>query len=154
MFFPDRGAAYAEARRVLRPGGLFLFNVWDRIEDNEFADVVTDALVRLFPAGPPRFLARTPHGYHDKSVIAADIARAGFAAAPRIVTLAARSPAKSPREPAVAYCHGTPLRNEIEARDAARLDEATDVAAAALAARFGTGVIDGRISAHVVAVEC
>src|SRR6187200_2396043 len=41
MFFPDRSAAYAEARRVLRPGGAFLFNAWDRIEANEFADVVT-----------------------------------------------------------------------------------------------------------------
>jgi len=40
MFFPDRGAAYAETRRVLKPGGAFLFNAWDRIEDNEFAEVI------------------------------------------------------------------------------------------------------------------
>ena len=153
MFFPDRAKAFAGMRRVLRPGGLLLFNAWDRIEDNEFADVVTASLVALFPADPPRFLARTPHGYHDKAAIASDVARGGFAAAPRIDTLAARSPAKSPREPAVAYCHGTPLRNEIEARDAKRLDEATDAATAALAARFGQGAIDGRIQAHVVAVE-
>ena len=31
MFFPDRVAGYADARRVLRPGGRFVFNVWDRI---------------------------------------------------------------------------------------------------------------------------
>jgi hypothetical protein len=55
--------------------------------------------------------------------------------------------------PAVAYCQGTPLRNEIEARDASRLAEATDVAAAALARRFGTGAVDGKIQAHVVVVE-
>jgi SAM-dependent methyltransferase len=153
MFFPDRASAYAEARRVLRPDGLFLFSAWDRIEDNEFADVVTDALARLFPGDPPRFLARTPHGYHDTRTIAGDVARGGFDKAARIATIAARSPAASPREPALAYCHGTPLRNEIEARDAARLDEATRVAEAALARRFGTGAIDGRIQAHVVAVE-
>src|SRR6185312_17238409 len=41
MFFPDRARAFAETRRVLKPGGAFLFNVWDRIVDNEFADVVT-----------------------------------------------------------------------------------------------------------------
>src|SRR5690349_4854553 len=34
MFFPDKVHGYAEARRVLRPGGLFAFNVWDRIETN------------------------------------------------------------------------------------------------------------------------
>src|SRR6185369_2662198 len=38
MFFPDKAHAFAEARRVLKPGGTFLFNAWDRIEDNEFAD--------------------------------------------------------------------------------------------------------------------
>jgi ubiquinone/menaquinone biosynthesis C-methylase UbiE len=30
MFFPDRISGYREAKRVLKPGGYFLFNVWDR----------------------------------------------------------------------------------------------------------------------------
>ena len=41
MFFPDKARAFAEARRVLRSGGQFIFNVWDRIEHNDFADTVT-----------------------------------------------------------------------------------------------------------------
>lgn len=60
MFFPDRIAGYGEARRVLRPGGHFAFSVWDRIEENVFADEVTAAVATLFPDDPPRFLARTP----------------------------------------------------------------------------------------------
>ena len=149
MFFPDKIAAFREARRLLRPGGRFLFNVWDRIEENEFADVVTRAVAALFPADPPSFLARTPHGHHDASAIHRDVEAAGFAEV-AIDTIAHRSRAPSPREPAIGYVQGTPLRNEIEARDASRLEEATEAAAAAIAARFGQDPVDGKIQAHVV----
>jgi ubiquinone/menaquinone biosynthesis C-methylase UbiE len=149
MFFPDKVKGYAEARRVLIDGGRFVFNVWDRIEANDFALVVTDALAKVFPQDPPRFLARTPHGYHDLARIRDDLTAAGFTSI-ATETLATTSKAASPRDAAIAFCQGTPLRNEIEARDAARLEEATEVAAEALARRFGAGPIEGRISAHVV----
>jgi SAM-dependent methyltransferase len=153
MFFPDKARAFSEARRVLRPGGVLIFSAWDRIEENEFADTITTALSVVFPDEPPRFLARIPHGYHDRDVIARDLAAAGFETAPHIETLAARSRAASATIPAVAYCQGTPLRNEIEARDASRLGEATAIAADALARRFGPRDLDGKIQAHVVSVE-
>ena len=153
MFFPDKSKAFSEARRVLKPAGVFIFNVWDLIEENEFAHVVTLALESVFLQDPPRFMARTPHGYHERRTLERDLAAGGFGAAARIDTLAARSRAASPRIPAIAYCQGTPLRNEIEARDPARLGEATDVAAEAIAGRFGRGAVDAKIQAHVVTVE-
>jgi SAM-dependent methyltransferase len=153
MFFPDKARAFSEARRVLRPGGVFIFNVWDRIEENEFADTVTSALEPLFPMDPPRFLARTPHGYHDLRIIERDLANGGFIASPQVDTMAARSRATSSRDPAIAYCQGTPLRNEIETRDASRLGEATDIAAEAIGKRFGRCAVDGKIQAHIVTIE-
>lgn len=152
MFFPDKSKAFSESRRVLKAGGVFLFNVWDRIEENDFARTVTAALESLFPDDPPRFLARTPHGYHDFATIERDLESGGFNSSPRIDTVAARSRAASPRVPAIAYCQGTPLRSEIEARDTSRLAEATDIAAEAIARRFGPGPVDGKIQAHVVTV--
>jgi len=157
MFFPDKAGAFAEARRVLRPDGTFLFSVWDRIEDNEFADVVTTALATLFPADPPRFLARTPHGHADRSALARELAKAGFAAAPQFETMTARSRAASAREAAFAYCEGTPVRNEIEAGAgadaAAGLAQATAVCTAAIAERFGSGPVDGKIQALIVSIR-
>jgi ubiquinone/menaquinone biosynthesis C-methylase UbiE len=149
MFFPDKQKAYREARRVLKPGGHFIFNVWDRIEVNEFADLVTAAAADLFPDDPPRFVARTPHGYHDKQTVIAEVRSAGFVNVSS-ETLTRRSVAPTCRDPAIGYCQGTPLRNEIEARDANRLAEATEMAASRIAERFGNGTVDGMIQAHVI----
>jgi SAM-dependent methyltransferase len=153
MFFPDKARAFAETRRVLRAGGLFMFNVWDRIEDNEFASTVIAALQAMFPDDPPRFLARTPHGHFDLNVIRCDLQDGGFGDEATVQTIAARSIAASARIPAFAYCQGTPLRNEIESRDASRLGEATDRAEAAIASAFGSGAVDGKIQAHLVSVH-
>lgn len=149
MFFPDRPAAYREARRVLKPGGHFLFSVWDRIEENVFANDVTHALAKLFPDDPPRFLTRTPHGYHDKGLIRGDLASAGFTDV-IIETRAEMSRAPSPRLPAVAYCQGTVLRSEIEAREPGGLATATDYATSVLADRHGSGEVAAKIQAHVI----
>lgn len=153
MFFPDRAKAYAETLRVLKPGGRFLFNVWDHISENEFADTVTASLESVFPADPPRFLARTPHGYWDIEEIASDLRKGGFAALPTVETIDARSKASNPSIPALAYCQGTPLRNEIEYRDNSLLVHATETATAAIAKRFGNGAVDGKIQGHIVSVR-
>ena len=126
-----------------------MFNVWDRIEENVFADDVTNALAKVFPNDPPRFLARTPHGYHDTALIRSELEKAGFS---RVVieTRAEQSRASSPRHPAIAYCQGTPLRNEIEARGPDKLEAATDYAASQIANRHGNGAVAAKIHAHVV----
>ena len=153
MFFPDKARAFSEVRRVLAPGGVFLFNVWDRIEDNEFTETVTEAVGAMFPDDPPRFMVRTPHGYYDRTLIERDLAAGGFVALPHVETITARSHAPSALAAAMALCQGTPLRTEIEARDSGRLEEATAAAAAALSTRFGAGAIAARMQAHGISVE-
>jgi ubiquinone/menaquinone biosynthesis C-methylase UbiE len=148
MFFPDRQKAYCEARRVLKPGGRFIFNVWDKLEHNEFSDLVNTAVADIFPEDPPRFLARTPHGYHDRDAVVAELRSAGFVNV-AAETLTRRAVAPSCRDPAIGFCQGSPLRSEIEARDAGRLAEATDAAAGKIAARFGNGPVEGMIQAHI-----
>jgi SAM-dependent methyltransferase len=150
MFFPDKTAAFAEVSRVLRSRGVFIFNVWDRIEHNELAHVVTTAVASLFPDDPPLFLARTPHGYHQEATIRTDVRAGGFETTAAFEAVEARSRAASCDLPAFAYCQGTPLRNEIEARDPSRLAEATDAAAAAIRRRFGPTDIDAKIRGYVI----
>jgi ubiquinone/menaquinone biosynthesis C-methylase UbiE len=149
MFFPDRVAGYREARRVLKRGGRFVAAVWDELARSPIAHAVHDAVARRYAADPPQFLARTPYGYHDPARIRGDLAAAGFASiAIEVVTLPSR--AASARDPAIGFCQGSPLRAEIEARDAGGLAATTDDAAAAVAARFGAGPIEAPMQAHVI----
>jgi ubiquinone/menaquinone biosynthesis C-methylase UbiE len=146
MFFPDKRKAFAEARRVLKPGGRYLFSVWDRLEENEVAKPVADAMAAFFPKDPPQFLQRMPYGFYDPEPIRREMAAAGFASV-KSETVAKRAQAESARDPAIGFCQGSPLRFEIEARDLARVVEATEAAARTVAARLGDGPIDGRIQA-------
>ena len=152
MFFPDRIKAYSETLRVLKPGGRFIFNVWDEIKENEFANIITASLANVFPEDPPLFLPRTPHGYSSIEEIAAELRESGFTDTPAFETISARSKAPEPSIPAIAYCQGTPLRNEIESRDNSLLEHATKIATVALAERFGAGAVDGKIQDHVVTI--
>jgi ubiquinone/menaquinone biosynthesis C-methylase UbiE len=149
MFFPDRVASYIEARRVLRNGGSFIFSVWDDIAENEFAKVVTDAIATIFPQSTPSFLERTPHGYHNEETIQRELEAAGFKDI-EVETVAAISSAPSPRHVAIAYCQGTPLRNEIESLDASLLSHATDRATEEIALRFGSENVSAKTQGLVV----
>lgn len=137
MFFPDRVKGYREARRALKPGGRALIAIWDRLEFNPVSRCVSDAVARQFPADPPRFLARTPHGHADRAVIGRELAEAGFTNVTiDVVTLPSGG---SWRDPAIGFCQGSPLRAEIEARAPGRLGDVTEIAAKAVAAEFGAG---------------
>ena len=152
MFFPDRVAGYREARRVLKPGGRACFSLWDSLAHNAIPRCVNEAMARHLPADPPRFLARTPHGHHDQATIRSELAQAGFDhVVIETVTLASRT--ASHRDPAIGFCQGSPMRAEIEARAPQGLSAATEAAAAALAAEFGSGPIEATMQALIVTAE-
>lgn len=148
MFFPDKTAAYCEVHRVLRPGGRFIFTTWDRIEENEITLAAIDALAELFPGNPPRFMTRTPHGYHDCERVQEELRAAGFSRI-EAETLQLRSCAASARDAAIGICQGSPLRSEIEERNPRGLAEATEAARRLIEARMGPGRIDAKMQAFV-----
>jgi ubiquinone/menaquinone biosynthesis C-methylase UbiE len=149
MFFPDKVKGYSEARRVLKNGGNYIFNVWDKIEANEFVDVIMRALADVFPNDPPQFMQRTPHGFHDNNIIRADLKKAGYQHI-TIEPMEATSRAESAKTAVIAYCQGSPLKLEIEQRGAPGLEAAMEKATEAVVRRFGSGPIEGKIRAYIV----
>ena len=147
MFFPDKPAAYAEVRRVLAPDGRFIANVWGVLATHDWQLAVADALADVFPADPPSFLERVPHGYADESRIADDL-RAGGLELSAYETVTIDSRADSAADLARGYCLGSPVRADIEARG--DLESTTAAVAKALEARFGAGPVTGRMVAHIV----
>lgn len=152
MFFPDRVAGYREARRVLAPGGTFLFNAWCSLDDNPVSKVVHDAVGALFPDNPPGFLARTPYGHGSADEIERDLTAAGFEdMSIERLELPCRAP--SPEYPARGFVMGSPLRMEIEERAPGRLEDVAQAAERAVAERFGSGPLDSTMAAMVVAAR-
>jgi len=152
MFFPDKAKAYSEARRVLKPGGQFLFTVWDKLEHNELPQISSAAIGELFPNDRPTFMARGPYGYNDIPAIEHALRAAGFARV-EAETMKKRIRATA-RDHAVGTCQGGPLRNEIEARDPNGLERATEAVAKALEQKFGEGEFEARSQAIFVTAFC
>jgi ubiquinone/menaquinone biosynthesis C-methylase UbiE len=149
MFYPDRVRGNAEARRVLREDGHYVVVVWDQLEHNPVSHAVHQAVASVFPDDPPAFLARTPFGYGDPARIEQDLRAAGFEEV-SVETLKLHSRPISARDAAIGMCQGTPLRGEIEQRDAQGLERATQAAAEALKRFEENGRIAAPMSAHVV----
>lgn len=149
MFYPDKPAGFREAHRVLKPGGRYVFNVWDDLAANEISQAVHEALAKAFPDDPPAFLSRTPFGYHDDGHIRAELAQAGFGGV-AIETVEREMRSESAQAAAEGLCTGTPLLGEIEARKPGGAAEVTAAVAQALTRTFGNGAIVGKGQALVI----
>jgi SAM-dependent methyltransferase len=147
MFLPDRPAGFAEARRVLAPGGRLLFNTWDTIETHGFEHPLVIALHHLLTPGRPLFLETIPHGYTDLTVITADLAAGGMKPE-SLETVTVSGRAETTADLVRGYCLGTPLRADIENR--ADLDTTIAATIDLLETRLGPGPLTITMSAHVI----
>ncbi|ANJ27457.1 class I SAM-dependent methyltransferase [Agromyces aureus] len=152
MFFPERTRAYQQAARVLARDGTFIFTVWDSLAVNDVTRIIAGALTARYPDDPPSFIERVPFGYFDVDLIRSELIASGFAEVDaETVTLPSR--ADTARDAAIGVCQGTPVRAEIEAREAGGLQAATEDAAQALITNFGSGRLESTMQAITIAAR-
>lgn len=144
MFFPDKVRANSEAHRVLASGGSYLLVTFDRLTENPVAEAADQAVERLFPDDPPRYMERGPFSYADPDRIEAELRAAGFSKV-QVDTISVQTRV-SARGAAAGMVLGSPFRAEIERRDPDGLERAVDAVAEALAPFDGT---EAPVSAHL-----
>jgi ubiquinone/menaquinone biosynthesis C-methylase UbiE len=136
MFFPEKAAAMREARRVLAPGGRYLFNVWDSLEHNPIPAAVQRVLDERFPANPPRFLAQTPYGWSDAAVLEEFVKAGGFTRVTHERVLFP-SESRSAMDAARGWLEGTPNLGALNERGVTDVGPIRTAVAERLAAEFG-----------------
>lgn len=149
MFFPDKVGSMRHARRVLRPGGRYVFSVWDSLEHNPIPRAVHETLAGLFPANPPRFLEQLPYGWSERGEIERTVRAGGFKDV-TVETVGFASGASTAREAARAWVEGTPLKPALAERGVTDFAEVVGRVEAMLAARFGAGPCASTMRAVVV----
>lgn len=146
MFFPDKPRAAAEAFRVLKPGGSWLFSVWLPGEDDRIQVVTDRAIAECFGGDPPEF--RTPFSFHDSQMLRALAAEVGFVGV-TIDDVGVTAESESAYHAAVGIVRGSPIGTTILERGVDP-DVVTRHVAEALARELGDHPMRGGVMARIV----
>lgn len=146
MFFPDKQAAMRETHRVLSSGGIFLFNVWDSLEQNPVARTAHETIASFFDHDPPSFY-EVPFGFHDVDLIRGLLEATGFQEI-EISVIAMPCQSRSAAEFAIGLVRGNPVATAIEERGVS-VDRVVRAVEKKIGERFGVTPVEATMQAIV-----
>jgi len=147
MFFPDKAKGVREAFRVLRPGGLYLFNVWDSLDQTPVCRITHETVGTFFPVDPPQFYT-VPFSLHDTSGVRRLLDTAGFVDV-TCVTLDKVGQSPSAADAATGLIDGNAIYEAIMARRPGSLADIKAAVARNVASELGDHPVRSPLRAHV-----
>jgi ubiquinone/menaquinone biosynthesis C-methylase UbiE len=147
MFVPDKTRAFAEAYRVLKPGGMFLFTTWDKLQNNA-ASFVYRTIAKAYLEDPLPESYNLAFSMSDEMMIRDLVHDAGFTKM-SIEEVNKISFCPTAKEAAEGLVQGGAVYNEIMNRNPAWIEEIKMKVEAGLAEKFGTGPVTAPMTAIV-----
>jgi SAM-dependent methyltransferase len=135
MFVPDKPEAFAEAYRVLRPGGMFLFTTWDKLENNAASYISRSAAQKYFE-GPLPESYNLATSMNDEAIIRPLLEDTGFSNI-SIEKVQKNSVCTTAKEAAIGLVRSGPVFQEIKKRNPVWIDEITITVEKELSEKFG-----------------
>jgi ubiquinone/menaquinone biosynthesis C-methylase UbiE len=147
MFVPDKLKAFAEAYRVLRPGGMLLFTSWDKLEENYASNAYRTIVKKYLPAPLPASYS-LPFSMSDEQEIRQLLQQAGFS---KITVEKVSKTAVSPtaREAAEGLTQGGAIYNELMSRNPAWVEEIKESLEINLKENFGEAPMEAPMRALI-----
>jgi ubiquinone/menaquinone biosynthesis C-methylase UbiE len=149
MFFSDKPAGIRETFRALKPGGRYLFSVWDALAKNPLQRITHETAGRFFPADPPSFYT-VPFSLHDPAPLRTMLAEEGFERI-EVTHVEKTGTSASAADAATGLIEGNPILDAIMARRPEALGDIKRATAAAIAAELGDP--PARIPLHAIVLS-
>jgi ubiquinone/menaquinone biosynthesis C-methylase UbiE len=135
MFFPEKAQAFSEFARVLRPGGVLAYNVWDSLTNNPVAKIAHETIAGFFDSDPPNFL-EVPFGFYDIAPNL-DLIRGAGLEVSEVDTVAVTIDRDDSRSVATGFIEGNPAILQIRERATVDPRKIVDALAEAIEVTYG-----------------